>query len=99
MRPHEAGTIAQERSANGAREASVAPDAANVVGVADDGLYPTRRRSGPRSRIHAHFDAALLQRSDRALDEALRASERRVALAHDAEPHCGPVVPISSNKA
>src|SRR4029450_5580890 len=81
------------------REARVARDSTDVAGVADDGLDAVRPRVGPRPRVNAYLHAALVQCLNRALDEALRATERRVALANDAESHRGAIVPVSSSNA
>ena len=87
VRLHDIGTVAGERGAHGGSEARVAPQAAEMERIADDRLDAARAVLRPLARIYADLHAARDERVHRALDEALRAAERRVALADDAEPH------------
>jgi hypothetical protein len=97
MRLYDVGTIERKRVPYRPREARIAPDAADVVRIADDGLDAPRLRGWPRPRVHAHFHAAPDQRVDRALDKALRAAEGRIALPNDPKPHRGAVAPVSAS--
>src|SRR4030095_15638953 len=89
VRLHEVGPVARERRTHGACEARVAPDAADVERIADDGRDAPGAFSRPFARVDADLHATLRERVDRALDEPLRSAEGRVTLAPDAEPHRG----------
>ncbi len=86
VRLHECRRVACDRAAHGAHEPGVAPKPADVEGIDDAGLDATPLR-GPFARVERHGHAALRERFERAREESLGASERRVALADDGKPH------------
>jgi len=72
---------------HGAREAHVAPQAADVGGIDDVRLDQLEPRLGPLAGIERDRDVALEQRLERTLDETLGAAERVYRCRNDREPH------------
>src|SRR2546430_9190994 len=85
VRLHEVKRPAGDFAAYGAREAPVAPHAADVKRIAAN---HRARITGPLTRQHGHRDALLAERAARPFDEAFRAPVSAVALPHQGDVHC-----------
>src|SRR5215470_20296341 len=87
VRLHEIQLRPPDLAAGGAREAPVAPQAAEVERIDDVRLHQLEVRLRPLARVQRDRYVALEQRFERALDEAFRPAVGRVALANDRETH------------
>ena len=87
VRLHQVEMRVRDRAADRAREAPVAPQAADVERIDDVRLEQLQLGLRPFARVERDGDVALEQRLQRAFDEALGAAEGRVALADDRDAH------------
>ncbi len=86
VRLHQVEALAPPRGARRPGEGRVAPPAAEVGRVhAQDAA---RAPAFPAPRDQGDLAAGALERTQRLRNEALGAAVRRIALAHDGQPHC-----------
>ena len=96
VRLHQFGRLFRDGTTDGTRKTPVAPEAADVERIADDGLDQLQPRLRPLPGVKRDRDAALEQRLERTFDEALRAPVRRVALPDDGQSHYAPSRPVAA---
>src|SRR5450631_1704021 len=97
VRLHQLGRLLRDRMADRAGKAPIAPEAPDVERIADHRLDELQARLRPLSRVERYRDATLEQCLERAFDETLSASVRRVALADDGQAHYAPLGSVAAS--